>query len=396
MWNNIYVQLGEIVNHESGVNQIMSLQQDVQLLQKAEQFIKTSYRELGKSECNIKRRLNEIRSEVEQTGTYVQTYEELSYGAKMAWRNSNRCIGRLFWHSLHVIDARGAATEKEVFSYLYRHIEFATNDGKVRPTITIFRPNGDVRIWNHQLIRYAGYKTEEGVIGDSSSLTFTHTCEQLGWKGDKTPFDILPLVIQVDGRKPVWTPIPKDVVLEVPIEHPQYSWFRDLQLKWYAVPIISDMCLEIGGIRYMAAPFNGWYMGTEIGARNFADDFRYNMLPKIAACMGLDTRSDASLWKDKALVELNIAVLDSYKKAGVRIVDHHTAARQFQLFEQQETEACRHVTGDWTWLIPPLSPATTHIFHRSYDHTTVLPNFFYQDRPYEQKKRKNNDSDQAD
>lgn len=134
--------------------------------------------------------MNEIRWEVEQTGTYRHTYEELSYGAKMAWRHSNRCIGRLFWQSLHVIDAREAVTEDEVFSYLFHHIEVATNGGKIRPTTTIFRPNGEVRIWNHQLIRYAGYETEEGITGDSSSLTFTRACEQLGWKGEKTPFDV--------------------------------------------------------------------------------------------------------------------------------------------------------------------------------------------------------------
>ena len=40
------------------------------------------------------------------------------------------------------------------------------------------------------------------------------------------------------------------------------------------------MCLEIGGICYPAAPFNGWYMGTEIGARNLADTDRYDQLPR--------------------------------------------------------------------------------------------------------------------
>ena len=65
------------------------------------------------------------------------------------------------------------------------------------------------------------------------------------------------------------------------------------------------MCLEIGGVCYPAAPFNGWYMGTEIGARNLADHDRYNQLPEIAARMGLDTARDRSLWRDQALVELN-------------------------------------------------------------------------------------------
>jgi nitric-oxide synthase, bacterial len=363
-----------------------------QLWKKAEIFIRNCYKELGKSAVDLERRLQEIKKEIEANGFYKHTYEELEHGARMAWRNSNRCIGRLFWQTLHVFDARHLETEEEIFESLLQHIEFATNKGKIRPAITVFKPveKGieNVRIWNHQLIRYAGYETEHGVIGDSSSISFTKACEQMGWKGDRTHFDILPLVIQIKGKKPKWFEIPKDLILEVPIEHPEFSWFKDLQLKWYAVPIISDMSLEIGGIRYTAAPFNGWYMETEIGARNFADDDRYNMLPKIASCMGLDMSTNATLWKDKALIELNIAVLHSYKKAGVSIVDHHTAAQQFKLFEQKEQQACRHVTGDWTWLIPPVSPATTHIFHKNYDNTTVTPNYFYQERPYEINDRK--------
>ena len=83
----------------------------------------------------------------------------------MAWRNSNRCIGRLFWQSLNVIDRRGVNTKEEVRDALFEHIEIATNGGKIKPTITIFPPekNGEkqVEIWNHQLIRYAGYETEK-------------------------------------------------------------------------------------------------------------------------------------------------------------------------------------------------------------------------------------------
>lgn len=167
--------------------------------------------------------------------------------------------------------------------------------------------------------------------------------------------------------------------------HPDFPGFTELELKWYAVPIVSEMRLNIGGIHYTAAPFNGWYMGTEIGARNFSDEHRYNLLPQMAKIMGLDTSSKATLWKDRALVELNLAVLYSFKEAGVSIVDHHTAASQFQRFEEREAEAGRAVTGNWTWLIPPMSPATTHIFHQSYDNRVVTPNFFYQDKPYEQK-----------
>lgn len=186
-------------------------------------------------------------------------------------------------------------------------------------------------------------------------------------------------MISAQGKEPRWFDIPKELVLEVPIEHPEYPQLQELGIRWYGVPIVSDMRLEIGGISYTAAPFNGWYMGTEIGARNLADEQRYNLLPALSEIMGLPATHESTLWRDRALVELNVAVLYSYKKNGVTIVDHHTAAKQFKRFESNEDKRGCPVTGDWTWLIPPLSPATTHIFHRSYDNRIVTPNFFYRD-----------------
>ncbi|MFP9048700.1 nitric oxide synthase oxygenase, partial [Enterococcus faecalis] len=90
--------------------------------------------ELGKEE-EVKDRLADIKSEIDLTGSYVHTKEELEHGAKMAWRNSNRCIGRLFWNSLNVIDRRDVRTKEEVRDALFHHIETATNNGKIRPTI---------------------------------------------------------------------------------------------------------------------------------------------------------------------------------------------------------------------------------------------------------------------
>lgn len=36
----------------------------------------------------------------------------------------------------------------------------------------------------------------------------------------------------------------------------------------------------------------------------------------VAVCMDLDTRTTSSLWKDKAAVEINLAVLHSYQVHG--------------------------------------------------------------------------------
>ncbi|MCA0985064.1 nitric oxide synthase oxygenase [Halobacillus yeomjeoni] len=354
-----------------------------ELHQKAESFIRQYYEELGLS--GVEERLEHIHQSIRSRGTYDHTYEELEYGARVAWRNSNRCIGRLFWNSLQVFDHRHLENEEEIRDALFEHIDFATNEGRIRSTISIFKPRGEneeIRIWNHQLVRYAGYETEEGLIGDPASVEFTKKCEELGWKGEGSHFDVLPLVIQVNDRKPSWFSIPKDKVLEVPLRHPEFEWFEDLGLRWYAVPIISDMRLEIGGLDYTAAPFNGWYMETEIGARNLADEFRYNLLPAVAEGMGLNIKRNTSLWKDRALIELNQAVIHSYKTDKVNIVDHHSAAQQFKLFESKERKCGREATGDWTWLIPPISPASTHIFHSAYKDRMDTPNYFYQEAAY--------------
>jgi len=45
----------------------------------------------------------------------------------------------------------------------------------------------------------------------------------------------------------------------------RFKWWSDLEMKWYAVPAVSNMLLDIGGVLFPGCPFNGWFMGTEIG-----------------------------------------------------------------------------------------------------------------------------------
>lgn len=65
----------------------------------------------------------------------------------------------------------------------------------------------------------------------------------------------------------------------IPRPHaPRLEWFSALGLRWYALPAVSNMLLEIGGLEFPAAPFSGWYMSTEIGMRDLCDPHRYNIL----------------------------------------------------------------------------------------------------------------------
>lgn len=117
-------------------------------------------------------------------------------------------------------------------------------------------------------------------------------------------------------------------------------------------------------------------MSAEIGARNFGDVERYNMLPAIAQRMGINTRSKLSLWQDRALVELNRAVLHSFTASGVTIVDHHTASTQFMQHWQREAEAGRIVPADWGRIVPPMSASTLKVFHQEMHDVCLKPNFF--------------------
>ncbi|HEY4384442.1 MAG TPA: nitric oxide synthase oxygenase, partial [Ktedonobacteraceae bacterium] len=224
------------------------------------------YLYLAYHECRMPHSLEErqaqIQDDLERMGSYWQTTEELNYGARVAWRNSSRCIGRLHWQSLCVRDLRHISTAEELFAALVEHLHLATNGGKIRPMISIFAPQlpgkPGIRIWNSQLIRYAGYRQPDGsVIGDPMQVKMTSVLQDMGWKRDKeTHFDVLPLIIQMPHQSPQIFDLPADAVLEVPLSHPDYPWFEHLGLKWHALPVISNMRLEIGGIAYTAAPFN--------------------------------------------------------------------------------------------------------------------------------------------
>jgi nitric-oxide synthase, bacterial len=347
----------------------------------AEPFILQFYAE-NPSAGSAQPRLRAVRRQIEATGTYRHTEAELTFAAQIAWRNSSRCIGRLYWRSLRVRDRRHIASPDEIAAECVAHLRAATNHGRVRPLITVFAPDEPgrpgPRILSSQVVRYAGYETaDETVIGDPANAGLTRLAQNLGWTAppSRGRFDVLPLIVSETGSTPVWYSLPADAVLEVPLRHPDLAWFADLGLRWYAVPVISDMHLDAGGVRYPAAPFNGWYMCTEIGSRNLGDTFRYNQLPEIAVRLGLRTTTERTLWKDKAMTELNLAVLHSFATAGVTITDHHTESVRFLKHLEMEEQQGRVCPADWTWIVPPAASSATPVFHRYYTDVEQSPNF---------------------
>jgi nitric-oxide synthase len=346
----------------------------------AERFLTLFYQET--SAGGLQQRLDQVRRQIEATGTYWHTAAELAFGARVAWRNSSRCIGRLYWRSLRVRDRREVTKAADVAAESFAHLRETTNGGRIRPTITVFAPDAPgrpgPRILSPQLVRYAGYASGGAVTGDPANVGITRQAGALGWPGSQPrgPFDILPLLVQEAGTSPTWHELPPDAVLEVPVRHPELSWFADLGLRWYAVPAICDMYLEIGGIRYPAAPFNGWYMCTEVGSRDLGDAGRYNQLPVVARRMGISTATDRTLWKDRAMTELNLAVLHSFSAAGVTMTDHHTESVRFLQHIEREEAQGRACPADWRWIVPPAASSATPVFHRYYDDFDQEPNFY--------------------
>ncbi|CAK1556071.1 unnamed protein product [Leptosia nina] len=342
------------------------------------------------------KRLHEVEKEIKTKGTYQLKTPELVFGAKLAWRNAARCIGRIQWKKLQIFDCREVTTASGMFEALCNHIKYATNKGNIRSAITIFpqRTDGkhDYRIWNPQLITYAGYIEPDGsVLGDPARVEFTEVCIKLGWRPPRTPWDVLPLVLSADGRDPEYFEIPREIVMEVHIEHPNYDWFKDMGLRWYALPAVSNMRLDCGGLEFTATAFNGWYMGTEIGCRNFCDANRLNIVESVAQRMGLDTSSYVSLWKDKALVEVNIAVLHSFHRDNASIVDHHSASDQFIKHLDNENRSRGGCPSDWIWIVPPMSSSLTAVFHQEMALYYVRPSYDYQEPAWKTHQWSNSD-----
>ncbi|WP_018684314.1 nitric oxide synthase oxygenase [Actinokineospora enzanensis] len=270
-------------------------------------------------------RLAKVRAEIAATGTYRHTPAELAFGARVALRETGWCPDTVPWRGLLVRDLREVRDAAAVAAECVHHLRMAAGDGAVRPVVSIFAPDSPwrlgPRIRNDQLVRYAGYRENGGVVGDRRYIEFTTGVCRLGWLPPTPhgPFDLLPLVIETDDDGVRLFPIPRDAVREVELTHPEFDWFTRLDLRWHAVPVISNMRLHIGGINYPAAPYNGVYICRAIGEDVLGEEAAYGMATTVATELGLDTTNERTLWRDRAALELNRAVLHSFDTAGVSI-----------------------------------------------------------------------------
>lgn len=220
------------------------------------------------------------------------------------------------------------------------------------------------RFWCSQIVRYAGYVDEQSgaVLGDPANAELTsYLIDRELWipPEKRSAFDVLPIVLKLPNNEvPFVYELPKDVLFEVNIEHPKYPKLKDLGLKWTTVPAISSFMMNLGGIKYSCAPFNGWFLSTEV-VRNLIE--RYDMTLPLATVLGIDYNDE--LVKQKVSTELETAVLHSFRGGNFTIVDPMTVGESFMTHCKKERKAGRECPGQWSWiggLVGPTNP-TWHL-----------------------------------
>ena len=45
-------------------------------------------------------------------------------------------------------------------------------------------------------------------------------------------------------------------------------------------------------------------------------------------------------------------------------------------------KAERDVWAKWSWVVPPTGGSLTKVFHHEWEDKTLLPNFFYREKPW--------------
>jgi nitric oxide synthase oxygenase domain/subunit len=243
-----------------------------QRLQKdAFEWLQLMSTEFGWSDEKLGERKAQVLSELLENGTYTHTQEELVHGARVAWRNSAKCIGRITWKALHVRDMRHINDPDAMFNQILEHHKVATDGESIAAVATVFRARHSQerfgpRFWSPQFVRFACHEMEDGsLLGDKANLQLTRAALSLGWRppATKTEFDALPFIIEHPSGGPRMYNVPAEEARYIAIEHPHYPAVKELNLKWCSVPTISNFGLRLGGLDYSLV-FNGWFMCTEI------------------------------------------------------------------------------------------------------------------------------------
>ena len=181
------------------------------LLADAERFIISFHRDTPALGSPVGR-LREVRRELRSTGTYQHTTGRTVYAARVAWRNSSRCIGRLYWRSLRVRDLRRVTSAPEIAAETIAHLRQATNGGRIRPVISVFAPDTPARpgpriLCAQRSVRRLRGRWRHDYRGPGQCQAHpARPVARLAAASDQPrPFDVLPLMIRAAGGAPTCT-----------------------------------------------------------------------------------------------------------------------------------------------------------------------------------------------
>ena len=103
--------------------------------------------------------------------------------------------------------------------------------------------------------------------------------------------------------------------------------------------------MNLGGIKYPCAPFNGWFVSIEI-CRNLIE--RYQVTGALADAMKMDLND--TFLPQKISIELESAVFYSFQKKGFTIVDPMTVGKSFMTHCKRERSSGRECPAQWSWI----------------------------------------------
>ena len=86
-------------------------------------------------------------------------------------------------------------------------------------------------------------------------------------------------------------------------------------------------------------------------------------------------RTTMNIWQDDVQLQVHQAILHSFAKQSVSVVDHHTADKSFAEFFKEEINARGKCSGDWVWLVPPAGGSMTSVFHQEMLHFIQKPQY---------------------
>uniref|UniRef100_T1IV07 Nitric oxide synthase n=1 Tax=Strigamia maritima TaxID=126957 RepID=T1IV07_STRMM len=338
------------------------------------QFLDEFYASINKKNTiEQEGRVQKVLESVNILNDYDLMPEELEFGARLAWRNAPTSLVRYDWENLQVLDQRHVRSALGTFTALCDHLKRTNNGGKIKSIVSVF-PSDGCRVWNRSLVSYAAYRREDNtVIGNPDNLYLTQLCERLGWQGTGSLNDLLPIVVNESGRDPEMFDLPKELVLEVPLRHPKHACFEQLNIKWPAWTSRADQFLKIGGLQFPAAPLSHVQVSSDVADQMLIND--PTLLKKVAEGLNLDTSVASTLWKEIALIELNSAILHSFRTAGVSILDHHSASDLFLSFFNKEQKLRGGCPGDWRKLVPTISSSILLIYHQEMLSYNLTPAF---------------------